>query len=71
MSVLIPLSSDGDVTHSCAWVCQLTGAIGKLAAVIREIIPTTTANIVYILTITDRDQNVHDCPRDIVAGSVR
>ena len=32
VSVLIPLSPDGDVTHSCGdeWVCQLTGAIGKL-----------------------------------------
>ena len=32
VSVLIPLSSDDDVTHFCEdeWVCQLTGAIGKL-----------------------------------------
>ena len=30
--VLMPLSPDGDVTHSCEdeWVCQVTGAIGKL-----------------------------------------
>ena len=86
-TVLMPLSSDGDVTHSCEdeWVCQVTGAIGQLenrvrwkllellkhtiqwhlvtrwAAVIRKIIPTTTANTVYILTITDGDQNIHDC----------